>query len=815
MRSKLPGFLIVGIVIMFMTILCASSFVSASCISLKLAKTSYIPQETVQVEIDASTIKDIIASDIFLYKGNVRIPVNVFFTKVSNTKYFAWFDLLPGEGDYSLKVRGNCKEGFFVESLDFRVEPTIASKYESLKSLAKDKFSSMSIEELLFVTMALSHDEKVMEQATNAFVSRGDSCLNKNCSTFLNSLTLLAFKDGLIRQRMLDAIEASQNYVNKGAWRLYLNSTATQDCLLWINNESSNISLGAGGAGQYSIRLDFGNVTTETITLRVECNESVNGTLNYNYKQFSKNIRMGEGTILQQILDNKGCFAKDFSKVFVNCDKEASTYAVFALARTNKFDPNSTAHISAISWLNRNADSVEEKAVVYYLTHDSEALTWLLNSQTGSGWWPRNTSYTPDVRASSITTAVLKAYANNESPELLNSINKAEKWLLNYFGNASLKDKAIILGLAFAPSDIEPILAIWPGIIKTSSLESFNFILQNKGMHDLIINANLLNSTTEIVLNKGTTKNVKFDVPLLTTTDGRALIETLNLNYRTNISSKFFIYNVPTIIFTQKSIQEQVNGSVNASEEEINESEQEIIINETQEQTQNKTTEINQSLLALFRFVERNISKDASVGESFSVSVRLSNQMDKDLKNVRLSYTSTLILMGGSITVEPSYIEKLAKGETKTITIYFSPTRADNYQGEIEASAEYDGQEIKAVLPVRISVVGITIESKNCSEMGGKICAGAKENCTGNLTNSADSFSCCIPASACKKIGDKGTLVALIIIVVIIAILLIILMILKRKPKKEMKEFLEETSKVYEKRFQRPPNVSPLGPSLE
>lgn len=807
MRSKFLNVWIVRVTLVLVSIIISINFVgAANCISLKLAKTSYLPYETVQLEIDALTIKEILASDIFLYKGEIRIPITIFLTKVSNTKYFAWFDLLPGEGNYSVKVRGNCKEGFLVESLNFKVEPAISSKYDSLKFLVEDKFSSMSLEEHLLTAMALSYDSKMSEQAMNSFVSRTDSCLNKNCSAILNSFTLMAFKDGLIRQKMLDAIEASQNYVNKGLWKLLINSTAAQNCLLLINNEPSNISL---NSGSNLIDLSFENVTTETIKVRIECNESVRSKLNYNYKQFSKDIEFGEGAILQQILNNRGCFASNFNNIFISCDSEATAYVLLALARTNKFDSNSTAHISAISWLNKNANSVEEKAVVYYLTRNTETLTWLLSSQTGNGWWPKNLSYIPDVKATSLAMFTIKNYATNESSvELLNAVSKAEKWLLNNFNNFSLKDKAITLAFAFTPSDIEPILAIWPGLVKTSSLESFSFILQNKGTQDIVINASLLNATIETSLAKGTVKNVKFNVPFLTTTDGRALIEMLNLNYKTNISNKIFNYNVPMVIFTQKSVHEQVNGSVNASDEEINQSKQEEIINETQQRTENRTTEINQSLLGLFRFVEKSISKNVSVGESFSVSVRLSNQMDRDLKDIKISYTSPLILMGGSITIEPQSIEMLAKGEIKTIKIYFSPTRAGNFNGEIEAFTKYDSQEIKAILPVNISVTGIVVELKNCSAMGGKICNAPNENCTGNLTTSLESYQCCIPASECKKTGDKGTLIALIIIIVIVVVLLIILIILKRKPKKEMKEFLEETSKAYEKKFQRPSAIS-------
>ncbi|MGB9707808.1 MAG: hypothetical protein ACPLXC_00565 [Candidatus Pacearchaeota archaeon] len=781
----------------------------ANCISLKLAKTSYLPQETVQLEIDAPTIKEILTSDIFLYKGETRIPVTIFLTKVTNTKYFAWFDLLPGGGNYSVKVRGNCPDGFYVSEINFKVETTIASKYLEFKPLVKDKFLSLDLDEHLLSAMALAHDDKTYEQALGTFVNRSDSCLKINCSTFFNALTLMAFKDSLIRQKMINNIEAAQSYVNKGSWKLNLNSSLSQECNLSINNETSNISL---VAGSNSLDLDFSNVTDEIITVKVSCNSSVNGNIVYTYKQFSKSIALGEGQAVQTVLNNRGCFVSNFNNVFTgNCDKESTVFALMALAKTANFNANSTNHIVAISWLNRNANSVEEKAVVYYITSDLDALTWLLGSQTGAGWWPKSGDYQPDIRATSIAILAVKSHVNSESSsEFLEAIAKGERWLLGQFSSSSamLKDKAIILAYAFQAKDIEPVITIWPGIVKTDSLGSFSLILNNKGTQTIMVNAGLLNSTTQFEIDSGTIKNVKFNVPLFTTTDGRSLVEILSLDYKTKISDKIFSYSIPIVIFTQKSVQEQTNGTINASEEEINESKQEEIINETQEETKNKTTEINQSLLQYFRFVERNITKTINVNEPFTTTVRISNQMDRDITGLLFGHSTPLTLMGGSITINPSYIDKLEKDETRNITISFMPARVDNFSGEIEVTANYDSQKIKASLPVKINVIGLAIELKDCSEMGGKICNETNENCTGNLTTSKESYACCIPADSCKKVGGQGTTIALIIIVVVVIVLLIILYVLKKKPKKEMKEFLEETSRAYEKRFQRPPGIT-------
>ncbi len=801
MRSNV--LLLLSFVIIF-TIIIGGDVSATECISLKLAKISYIPQETVQVEIDTNTMRDIAQSDVFLYKGDMKLPVNIFISKVSGVKYFSWFDLPYNAGDYSIKVRGTCKDGsFYVFSLSFKVEQSIASKYQDFKTLVSGKFSTMTLEEHLLGAMALAHDSEIQEQALTKFVERQNSCVNTNCSTKLNSMTMMAFKDSLLRQRMLDSLEASQNYVNKGLWKLQLTSSSSQECNLLINNETSNLSL---VSGLNVLDLNFGNFTTGTISVKTDC-VGVVGKLIYSYKQFSKDfILLPEGISL----NNNGCFAPSLSDVFVKCDNEATTYSLLTLAKTGKFNSLDTGHLSALSWLARNAASVDDKAAAYYITRDSNELAWLLNSQTGNGWWPKSGVYQPDIKSSSIALFALKNYAGNENEttQTILAIELGENWLINQFNSASMKDKATILAFAFQEKDIEPLLAIWPGIIKTQSLGSFDLILQNKGLQNISINANLLNSTNAIELKANSMKNIKFNVPLLTTVDGRAIIETLALNYQAKNSEKTFSYNVPLLIFTQKSSQEQLNGSINASEEEINESEQQEIINGTQE-LENETAEINESLLKNFKFVEKNIIKEVEAGESFTVTIRLANDLDEDLEDVSLSYSSSLILMGGTIRIEPNTIKTLAKDSAKTITIYFAPTSSGTYSGEITAKADYKGEEINTEIPIDIEITPGEVEEKNCSDMGGKICAD-NEICKVNVTTSSDSFACCIPSSNCKKKEAPGTIVALIIVFIVIVVLLVVFYLLRKKPKKEMKEFLEETSKQYEKRFQRAPSISRL-----
>lgn len=808
MRNRIFVFLFAVVLIIFL-----GAIVNAStCINLKLAKTSYLPYETVQVEIDADVSQDIRESDVFLTRQETTLPTKFFLSKVSAGKYFVWFDLPLSSGDYTVKVRGSCRDGsFYVASVPLKVKATVAAAYSELKNSVKDKFSALNFEEHLFTSIAFIDDD-ISEQALASYLERADSCLIKNCSTKFNALTLMAFKDSLLRQKMLDAVEAAQNNVNKGSWKLQLVSDVGQECMLLINNESSILILNSGAnVFDLNFNVSGGGWVGETILVKVNCNNpsAVNGKVIYTYKQFSKEIVL---TGLQTLLNNKKCFAMSFEKTFSeDCDNEATSYSLIALARTDKF--NVTIHNEAVSWLSGNAKTIIDKAVAFYINHDATALSELLSSQTASGWWPKALGeYQANVEASSIALLALKSSAAkiNETPvsNVIDAIEKGEKWLLDKSKTASLKERATILAFAFSAKEAEPLLGFWPGLVKTASSESFNLILQNKGTEEIVVNAALLNSSVVAELKLNELKNLKFNIPLTTTIDGRTLVETLVLNYNTKISDRVFSYNIPVLIFTQKASQEQTNGTVNASQQEINQSEQHKIIKETQQQTENKTSEINQSLLQLFRFIERNVSKNVDANEPFTVTVRLINKLDREISDVTITYSSSLILMGGSIRIEPSFIKTMAKEEMKTITIYFSPSNSGNHSGSIIVTAKYNNQDITTSLPVGINVASAVAEEKNCSELGGKICEKEDEFCETNLTTTKDSYYCCIPSESCKKKPAPGQTTALIIVIVIVVILLIVLLLLSKKPKKEMKEFLKETSKQYERRFQRPPGIS-------
>lgn len=712
MRINYSLYFILTVFVLFIIVFSTSA--NAACVNARLAKTSYLPYETLQLEIDADVTRDILTSDIFLLRQDTTLPTKIFISKISSTKYFVWFDLPSQNGDYNVKIRANCNDGLKVMSVPFKIEKTVASRYDGLKNMITS-WKSLSLEEHIMAAGALYFDN-VSEQALQDFANRHDSCLNTACNTRLNALTLMAFDDSLLRQKMHDALEASQN---------------TSGC--WGNSANSS------------------------------------------------------------------------------CDEISTAYALLALARTNRLDLNDTKTMNATTWLLNNNPSVKAKAIVYYLNkeNNSNLLLSILNTQSSSGWWPKSNDYKPDIETTAIVVYVLKNSVTNETSEnMLNAINNGEKWLLDQVDTQTLANKSLILFIAFSAKEIEPLLGFWPGIVKTDSPGSFDLILQNKGNRPMNVYASLLNSTTRVSLSSNEIKNLNFNVPLITTVDGSAISDNIVLNYNSvvdSIISENHGYNIPIIIFTKKG-PGGINGTINSSQEIINQSEQQQIINETQNKsTENKTIGINETLLENFKFIEPSYSKDMKAGETATFTVRLKNGLDKDVTDVSIIYSSSLI--NGVDRIDPSFFEKILKDETKTVTVYLKPDNVRVYDGNIIATANYDGQSLSTSLPVKINASqGAAVVEKNCTEIGGSLCKD-DEICEGNITTAADTFSCCI-GKCNKKAGGAGTTIAIIAVVLIVVILLIIFVLLRRKPKKEMKEYLEETTKQYEKRFQRPPSIA-------
>ena len=697
-------------------------------------------------------------------------------------------------GKYYLKVRGICKDkSFYVASIPVDIKKTVGTKYKSLETKVKDKWEILSLEQHILASGAFRFID-IEEQAFDEYTNRPDSCINSKCTTKLNALTLAAFRDNSTRQKMHNTLDAWQNHI-RGKWKLQIETANSGECNLTINNITEIINL-TSGINTFNLSVDNFK-DSETISIFLDCDIITSAKIVYSYKDLEREFEISE----EFSINNKGCWGNGFK---TNCTKEATTYALLALAMTGKLDAE---HSKAVSWLEENAESVEAKAVLFYIIKDSEILTWLLEQQSQEGWWSKIPEIkVPDIRASSLVALALKS-SENKSSETLDAITKVSEWLISQ--NQNIENEAFMLFFAFQSTDIEPILAFWPGLIKTQSLDSFNLILLNQGINKIDTRITMLNSTTETQILVDTTKSIQFSMPLITTSNGTVLLESLFLDYHAASSTTHYSYSIPLLIFTQKT--EVTNETIeeiimNITEEEINETIQEEIINETKEsELENKTTELNESLLQKkFYFVEEKVTATAKNTDlAFTRTIRLANELDRDLYDITISRSSALI---GIVEVEPSYIEKISRGRTTKITIKMNPSfalQSKIYEGYIQTTASYDKTQITTEIPISINI-SVEREEKTCAELGGKKCEAENEVCEGNMTTTSDTYSCCIPAEACKSQAPPGRNIGLIIVLIIMIVLIVLLLVLRRKPKKEMKEFLEKSATEYEKRFQRP-----------
>jgi len=707
--------------ILLMVLILSVSFagLAEGCIELKAARASYLPGETVQVEISAGVTRTIAAEDISIYRNSSKLPTAVFISKINDAKYFAWFDLPNQQGTYSVRVRGYCPQLKTAE-IPIDVRGTIGSMRSEVMSMANNKWKILPLESHILAA-GIFYNESTSGQADSDYIARADSCMNSNCSTKNASLTLAAFSNRYISAKMLSMLETYRN------------------------------------SEKY-------NTTNGTAT---------NGTC------------WGSGL-------NESCNATD------------TAYALLALAMTGNLNLSNPNNSVAVAWLKNNAKNIAEKAAVYYITKNNETLAEILGLQDPEGFWLDNSK--ADARTTALAIFALKSSGDISAQA---AAEKSKTWLKSQ--KFSLSDECFALFFGFPASETEPIVSIWPGLVKTSSKGSFDIILTNKGMNDIKATASLFNSSAETIVGKNSMKNMQFKMPLATTTDGRVIFSTLAISYQEIQSDSKYLYSIPLIIFTEKGASDSI-GPINTSESIINNTgQQEIINGTTSNPLENKTAETNTSLIQeKFVFDEKNISLDVnSTDSALSRKITLANYLDGEITDIEISPQINL-QQNNFVKVEPRTIQSLGAGMKANITVYIDPSAAklQTYHGYVQASGKYKGTPITSSISIYIGVKGLSVKLQNCSEMGGADCSEGNQSCGGNITVAFNTNYCCIPAEKCTTKAPAGRNIGLIIVLVIIVILIVIILLLKRKPKKEMRDFLEEKAKEYEmQKVQRPSSI--------
>ncbi len=746
-----------------------------ACVTLNQYKTEFLPGETMQVEINVdygkTLSRDIYNSDLFLYnsQGNL-VQGSYFVLKISNTKYFAWFDV-PNYGNYKLKVRAVCGSSFYSETA-FDVNKLKSTYYGSLKDSASGKWKYLTLEENSMVAGALSYDEQLNEEALTAYFSRQDSCINTNCSSKDAALAMIAFRDFSTRSQIKNLVNAYQNGLN-GNWKIEFNASDSSDCQLNYSNNSQTISL---FPGLTSFDLDFSEVNGSEVVISDNCN-AISRKLIFSYKTFVKNYSIANNFALQDV----GCWGTNLKSA---CDGESTAYNLFALKLAG-FGINSQEQ--SISWLEDNAEDIDEIAILYLFTKDQNRLNQVLSSQTYSGAWQKKG--TNDIRASVINYYVLNQVVNKTN-NVFEAIDKAKDYLEKSLDSSNLAEKAYILYFVFP--NIEPVMSIWPGVVKVKSQESFNLILQNKGVEDINAEITFLNSTSNVNLAKNSMKNLEIHVPRIETEDAGAISEPIIINYQNSIlNSVSRSYSLPVIIFTFKGTNSYYwNYTINQTP--INDTSG--IINDTLNNPSiNETANLSDSLIQKnFYFDPLNINKTFLTSETIRFSAELKNSFSGPITDLRLEKSASI----NYLVVEPSSLDELGAGGGKTINFYADPKDfGTKVEGTVIAKGTYNGQDISTVLELNFESSISEPTLKLCSEINGKKCTENQVCKEGNTTRASDTNSCCLSSCGNTTTGPSGKLIAVIIVVVVILILVGVLLYLRRKPKKDMKDFIEEVSK--------------------
>ncbi|HDI03228.1 MAG TPA: hypothetical protein ENF67_01675, partial [Candidatus Pacearchaeota archaeon] len=210
----------------FLSLLIFLSSFSFADITIKTSKTSYLPSETLQLEIEGNFTKSLSIDNIFFYRNDLRLPTAVFLSKINDKRYFVWFDLPKEPGIYKIRVIGYCNQLCIAEKRIEIVKP-VAYMYESLSSLELEK---LPLKTFILASKALSYEDETRKKAESIYRKREDACINSYCSTENLALSILAFPN--FREELTKKLKAYERS-NKN---LFLEIKGEGNCTFSKNN---------------------------------------------------------------------------------------------------------------------------------------------------------------------------------------------------------------------------------------------------------------------------------------------------------------------------------------------------------------------------------------------------------------------------------------------------------------------------------------------------------------------------------------------------------------------------------------------------
>jgi len=712
----------------------------SACIDISLAKSSYLPGETLQAEITGAFVKDLLMDSIFFYKQNNELPLVFNLEKISNSKFFVYVKTPKSYGIHSLGIKNVlCIENGTLKDINkeskFTIKKPLAYAFDWLEKNAA--WQDLNAKDTANALLAFPYGN-FSEQARDSLLEKKTgNYWNGSNSVISTSLALIALNK-MNSPSNADWLVDAQNSAGKGVWTVVFEAGSDEGCSIIINKEIKEISA-AAGENSFDIALP----QDSSINISLNCSSASNAKLTHVYKGIVTSFQ------LPAAINNEKCWGSGYK---IKCDALSTAYASWALKELKNNDADLSA---AIKWIGSNAKTTEEKAFSYILSLNSQDKGWLLDNQAKEGYWAESGLASSNKSSIEATVFALKA-VNDE-----NAILKGKSWLLsilennsqNSFGNFQETSLAL---QAFLLSEIEPILAITPGIAKTKT--SLVIILENNGVLPVNATVSALTSSKSVIIGKNEFKVVNISIPAQqSVTSANAKVV-----YSTAFSSAFS-YSIPLILFPEKM---QIGEIIE-----------------------------NYSLIpGNLAFVEKEVNKSFETGSEKNITITLKNYASSEISNV--SITSSWGLFEIKKFIEPSKIDILGAGQEVSIVLTIDASKTGTYYGTIEASS----QGTVASIPVSIIVAGKKSE-KNCSELKGNICK-TDESCDKDVISAADGYCC--PGNCQKITKPKGAnpnrWIGILMVILAVAIVAFLFWKLQKKKKKpEMQDILQKIEEKYSK----------------
>jgi len=755
---------------------------SADCVNITIPKTVYFPGETFQAEISGNFSQDLAYSNIYFFKDGVERPLFFNLTTISKGKYFVYAELPSSQADigsWSFEIQNAlCTENKILKSItsqaNFSIIKSLSDSYSWLTNQTKTQWPS-STDENSLVLLALADDANSASKGRDALLAKStnsecwSSFQGQNCSVKSTALALMALKSqtsDAAKNKIINWLVDSQNNLNIGVWDIIFNSSQNTSCVLSINSNFDNILV---AAGQHVESITSKIPSSDTINVSLVC-PAVSGieTAKIVHTFFGK---VTEITMQKEISDetltfksspnNKKCWGNGFRE---DCNAISTSFAILALNNvSSQADLN-----GAILWLKNNSRTTEEKAFAYLFSKDLSIKQWLVNNQAQLGFWSNDSIAVNNQSDAESTIIALYSLINSgeKTQDVSDAISKAKLWIQeqqkNNFNNA-LSKEALLLSFIYPISQVEPIISVDLGIIKTVSNRVFSLTLRNKGFLAInsTISINELGIKQNLSVNSGEYKSATILIP------ARAdhLVTTLTIDYSTKygLARK---YDVPMIIFASGSSEQTIPG-------------QGIPL-----------------LPSSLSFNETSISEKFTTDKNNLLEIHLRNNAKSTLNNISIT---TTIGLAGIISVLNSSIPSISSGETAKIVLNITSNNAipTNYSGEIQA--EVGGASVSLPVLIQITSTNLT-QNKTCSQLNGTVCK--QDELCSHTVMASDIANCCM--GKCNKLSSKVNTGRIIGFVMIFIAILVVILFLLRKPKKakgktEMGEVVEKIEEKYKK----------------